>query len=105
MGYIALFAHYNDLALAVVSGLLGYLTKETIDYIDNSFKVYKNCNYVVVSCELDAANAFNTPIRSEVIVELRLEGTGDNITAYCEYLKWGDKEVGTYIDLDSINVE
>lgn len=81
------------------------LAPSTIDYIDNSFKVYKNYNYVVVSCELDAANAFNTPIRSEVIVELRIEGTGDNITAYCEYLKWGDKEVGTYIDLDSINVE
>lgn len=36
MGFMALFTHYNDLALAVVSGLLGYLTKEAIDYVDNS---------------------------------------------------------------------
>ena len=36
MGYIALYTHYNDLALAVVSGLLGYLTKEAVEYIDNS---------------------------------------------------------------------
>lgn len=36
MGFGALYVGYNDLALAVVSGLLGYLTKEAIDYIDNS---------------------------------------------------------------------
>ena len=36
MGYISLFTHYNDLALAVTSGLLGYLTKEATDYISNS---------------------------------------------------------------------
>ena len=36
MGFISLIVRYNDLALAVVSGLLGYLTKETIDYVDNS---------------------------------------------------------------------
>ena len=36
MGFGALFVHYNDLALAVVSGLLGYLTKEAIEYTDNS---------------------------------------------------------------------
>lgn len=36
MGYISLFTHYNDLALAVTSGLLGYLTKEATDYINNS---------------------------------------------------------------------
>ena len=36
MGFGALFVHYNDLALAVVSGLLGYLTKEAIEYVDNS---------------------------------------------------------------------
>ena len=36
MGFGALFTHYNDLALAVVSGLLGYLTKEVIEYTDNS---------------------------------------------------------------------
>lgn len=33
MGYIALLTHYNDLSLAVVSGLLGYLTKEATDHI------------------------------------------------------------------------
>ena len=38
MGYIALYMKYNDLALAVVSGLLGYLTKETIDLIEDSKK-------------------------------------------------------------------
>jgi hypothetical protein len=42
MGYIALFTHYDDLALAVVSGLLGYLTREAIDYIDNSTKDIQN---------------------------------------------------------------
>lgn len=36
MGFTALYTHYNDLALAVVSGLLGYLTKEAVDFIDNS---------------------------------------------------------------------
>lgn len=36
MGFVALYTHYNDLALAVVSGLLGYLTKEAVDFIDNS---------------------------------------------------------------------
>lgn len=36
MGMGALCVKYNDLALAVVSGLLGYLTKEATDYIDNS---------------------------------------------------------------------
>lgn len=36
MGFAALYTHYNDLALAVVSGLLGYLTKEAVDFIDNS---------------------------------------------------------------------
>lgn len=36
MGMGALYVKYNDLALAVVSGLLGYLTKEATDYIDNS---------------------------------------------------------------------
>ena len=36
MGFGALVTHYNDLALAVVSGLLGYLTKEAIEYTDNS---------------------------------------------------------------------
>ena len=36
MGFEALFVGYRDLALAVVSGLLGYLTKEVVDYIDNS---------------------------------------------------------------------
>ena len=36
MGFGALVTHYNDLALAVVSGLLGYLTKEVIEYTDNS---------------------------------------------------------------------
>ena len=36
MGFGALYVNYNDLALAVVSGLLGYLTKEAIDYVDNS---------------------------------------------------------------------
>ena len=41
MGYIALLTHYNDLALAVVSGLLGYLTKEAIDYVDNSKRYEK----------------------------------------------------------------
>ena len=42
MGYIALYTHYNDLALAVVSGLLGYLTKEVIDYTDNSGQSNQN---------------------------------------------------------------
>ena len=36
MGFTALYTHYNDLALAVVSGLLGYLTKEAVDFVDNS---------------------------------------------------------------------
>ena len=42
MGFSALFTHYNDLALAVVSGLLGYLTKEVIDYTDNSGQSNQN---------------------------------------------------------------
>ena len=36
MGFTALYTHYNDLALAVVSGLLGYLTKAAVDFVDNS---------------------------------------------------------------------
>lgn len=44
MGVVALMAHYNDLALAVVSGLLGYLTKETVDFIDNSNQGNQNNN-------------------------------------------------------------
>lgn len=45
MGFIALFTHYNDLALAVVSGLLGYLTKEVIDYTDNSNQSNQSNNF------------------------------------------------------------
>lgn len=44
MGVVSLIAHYNDLALAVVSGLLGYLTKETVDFIDNSNQGNQNNN-------------------------------------------------------------
>lgn len=44
MGYISLLTHYNDLALAVVSGLLGYLTKEAVDYISNSHQNIQNNN-------------------------------------------------------------
>lgn len=36
MGFGALYVQYNDLALAVVSGLVGYLSKEATEYIDNS---------------------------------------------------------------------
>ena len=45
MGFIAIFTHYNDLALAVVSGLLGYLTKEVIDYTDNSNQSNQSNNF------------------------------------------------------------
>lgn len=45
MGFLALFTKYNDLALAVVSGLLGYLTKEAIDYTDNSSQSNQNNNF------------------------------------------------------------
>lgn len=45
MGFIALFTHYNDLALAVVSGLLGYLTKEVTDYTDNSNQYNQSNNF------------------------------------------------------------
>lgn len=36
MGFGALYINYNDLALAVVSGLVGYLSKDATEYIDNS---------------------------------------------------------------------
>jgi len=36
MGFGALYINYNDLALAVVSGLVGYLSKDAAEYIDNS---------------------------------------------------------------------
>lgn len=37
MGMVGLWVGYNDLALAVVSGLLGFLTKTATDFIvDNS---------------------------------------------------------------------
>ena len=42
MGFIALYTHYNDLALAVVSGLLGYLTKEAVDFVNNSNQNIEN---------------------------------------------------------------
>lgn len=45
MGFGALFTHYNDLALAVVSGLLGYLTKEAIEYVDNSNQDNQNNDF------------------------------------------------------------
>ena len=44
IGLGALYTHYNDLALAVVSGLVGYLSKETVDYIDNSNQGNQNNN-------------------------------------------------------------
>ena len=36
MGFGALYIKYNDLALAVVSGLVGYLSKDATEYVDNS---------------------------------------------------------------------
>ena len=36
MGFGALYINYNDLALAVVSGLVGYLSKDATEYINNS---------------------------------------------------------------------
>ena len=36
MGFGALYIKYNDLALAVVSGLVGYLSKDATEYINNS---------------------------------------------------------------------
>ncbi len=36
MGFGALYINYNDLALAVVSGLVGYLSKDATEYVDNS---------------------------------------------------------------------
>ena len=36
IGFGALWINYNDLALAVVSGLVGYLSKDAVDYTDNS---------------------------------------------------------------------
>ena len=44
MGIGALYIHYNDLALAVVSGLVGYLSKDVVDYVDNSNQGNQNNN-------------------------------------------------------------
>lgn len=74
----------------------------TVKYIDDSIRIGKNYNYVMMAGELDAQNSFGAMIRSTFIVEFSLIETEEKITAHLEYLQIDDTTYGTFIDLEAI---
>lgn len=74
----------------------------TVKYIDDSIRIRKNYNYVMMAGELDAQNSFGAMIRSTFIVEFSLIETEEKTTAHLEYLQIDDTTYGTFIDLEAI---
>ena len=77
-------------------------TPSTVKYVDESIRIGKNYNYVMMAGEFDAQNSFGAMIRSTFIVEFSLTETKEKTTAHLEYLQIDDSTYGTFIDLDAI---
>ena len=89
--YIAIAKNYLENYLVAPS---------TVKYINDTIKVEKNYNYVIVYGKLEAKNRFGVMLRSNFIAELIV--SDDKESSELMYVQIDDVTYGTYIDINSI---